>query len=227
MKYHAVIFDLGGTLSRSAAWEDYRNAALKMSAILNAPPEKYVEHWFADSTDLGTGVYKTWQDYIKHIGNLMGLEVSESQAKKAADIPLSVTRHQICEPRQGAVELLAYLKSSGYKLGLISDCYYDVPQIWPETPFAPYFDVTVFSCEVGMNKADPRIFQIALKKLAVNPENCLYIADGMRNELANATGLGMKAVQLLVPGESYDSPIREDWQGQSISSLQEVHNLLK
>ena len=78
-----------------------------------------------------------------------------------------------------------------------------------------------------MNKADPRIFQIALEKLAVKPDKCMYIADGMRNELTNAAGLGMTAIQLYVPEEYYDSPIRENWRGEKISSLQEVFNLLK
>ena len=170
MKYQAVIFDLGGTLSRSAAWAEYRDAAQKIAEICAAPAEKFVEQWFANSAGLGTGVYKTWQDYIRYVCQVMELSVPESRLKIAADVPLSVTRNQICVPREGAMELLSYLKSSGYKMGLISDCYYDVPEIWPETPFAPYFDVTVFSCEAGMNKADPRIFKIALEKLAVKPE---------------------------------------------------------
>jgi hypothetical protein len=32
---------------------------------------------------------------------------------------------------------------------------------------------------------------------------------------------------LCVPGEDYDSPIREDWGGHTISSLKEVLDLLK
>ena len=129
-------------------------------------------------------------------------------------------------PREGAIELLACLKSKGYKMGLISDCAPDLPVIWNETPFAPFFDVTVFSCLAGMNKADPRIFQIAAEQLAVRPENCLYIADGFRKELANAAGMGMHALQLYLPAEVIDSPLREDWNGPVISSLNEDLNLL-
>jgi putative hydrolase of the HAD superfamily len=225
-KYKAVIFDLGGTLSRSAAWSEYANAARKMAEICIAPADEFIEQWFANSGGLGTGVYKTWQDYIRYVCHLMNLNVPDNHVEAAAAIALSVTRDQICTPREGAIELLSYLKSNGYKLGLISDCFYDVPEIWPETPFAPYFDMTIFSCSVGMNKADPRIFQIAVETLAVKPENCIYIADGMRNELINAEKLGMHSVQILIPDEIYDSPIREDWHGPVISSLKEVLNLL-
>lgn len=226
MKYTTVIFDLGGTLSRSAAWAEYADAARKMAVICGAPAEEYVEQWFTNSTGLGTGIYKTWQDYIRYVCRLMNLDVSNDRTAAAAEVALSVTRNQICAPRDGALELLSYLKSNGYKIGLISDCYYDVPEIWPETPFAPYFDVTVFSCYVGMNKADPRIFKIAVEKLSVEPRHCLYIADGMRNELANAKSQGMHAIRLLIPDEDYDSPIREDWHGPTISSLKEVRDLL-
>ena len=119
------------------------------------------------------------------------------------------------------------MKSKGYKIGLVSDCGPDLPQIWDDTPFAPYFDVTVFSCSVGMNKGNPDIFIIALDKLGAKPKDCIYIADGMRNELTNAASLGIQAVQILITEEIDDSPIREDWHGLKISSLHEVPNLLK
>lgn len=227
MKYRAVIFDLGGTLSRSADQEEYRNAARQVAAICSAPIEKFVELWFANSARLGTGHYRTWQDYIDYICGLLDIDVPQQHLAKAAEINLAATRNQISAPHEGAVELLVYLKSNGYKLGLISDCFYDVPKVWPDTPYAPHFDVALFSCEVGMNKGNPRIFQIALETLDVEPEKCIYIADGMRNELSNAAGLGILAVQLHIPGEIYDSPIREEWRGPKISSLHEVHNLLK
>jgi putative hydrolase of the HAD superfamily len=226
-KYQAVIFDLGGTLSRSAAWAEYAGAARKMAEICGAPVEEYVEQWFANSAGLGTGIYKTWQDYIRYVCGLMNLDVPDDRTATAAEVALAVTRNQICTPREGALELLSHLKSRGYKMGLISDCYYDVPEIWPETPFAPYFDVTVFSCNVGINKADPHIFQIAVEKLAVKPESCVYIADGMRNELANAKSLGMQAIRLFITGEDYESPIREDWHGPTITSLKEVLDFLR
>ncbi len=227
MKYQAVIFDLGGTLSRSSVSNEYVDAARKMARVCSAPVDKFVELWFAHSTGLGTGLYATSRDYIKYVCSLMNLNVPDKAINLAASMPFSVTRQEITTPRDDAVELLSHLKSHGYKIGLVSDCGPDVPDIWPETPFAPYFNVTVFSCNVGMNKADPEIFHIALEKLSVKPEKCIYVADGMRNELANAAGLGMTAVQLLVPGEINDSPIREDWHGPVISSLQEVLNLLK
>ena len=42
----AVIFDLGGTLSRSAAWSEYRNAARKMAEICGVPIDDFIESGF-------------------------------------------------------------------------------------------------------------------------------------------------------------------------------------
>jgi putative hydrolase of the HAD superfamily len=226
MKYKAVIFDLGGTLARSTTWSAYVDSARKMAAILSADEEDFVKLWFEQSSGLGTGVYPSYQSYIKHLCDQLDLDPPDNVIELAAIVPFSVIKNDVMEPRDDSIEVLAHLKAKGYKTGLISDCGPELPVFWEETPFARLIDVAVFSCVAGMNKGDPRIFKIALEKLAVRPEECIYVADGMRNELANAAGLGMTAMQLLVPGEIDESPIREDWHGLVIASLKEVLNLL-
>ena len=137
-----------------------------------------------------------------------------------------ISRRMVADVRPDAVSLLEWLKSNNLKTGLISDCFTDIPKLWNETPFAPLIDITVFSCFAGMNKADIRIFKIALEQLAVKPEKCVYIADGMRNELANASSLGMHSIQIFIPEEVDHSPIRENWKGPAVSSLIEIMELL-
>jgi putative hydrolase of the HAD superfamily len=53
-------------------------------------------------------------------------------------------------------------------------------------------DVFIFSYEVGMVKPDPGIYQIALEKLGVEPNECIFTDDGERNVEA-AEALGIKA----------------------------------
>ncbi len=92
--------------------------------------------------------------------------------------------------------------------------------------------MTVFSCEVGLKKPDPRIYQLVAKQLAVKPESCLYIGDGSSNELSGATAVGMHPVLILDPREDSSSMHRIDaetdrWNGPVISSLKEVLELVK
>ena len=226
MKYQAVFFDLGGTLIRSPGWSGYADVARKMASILTAPVEDFVELWLNQSSGLGTGEYHSYQDYIRHICRQLRVEVQDSQVDSAASIPLEMTKRVMMDPQEGALEVLNYLKSNGYKIGLISDCGPDVPALWNETPLAPFFDVTVFSCSAGLVKSDTRIFELAIEKLDVTPERCVYVADGMRKELASAAELGMYALQIRVPGEADQNPLNEDWNGPVISSLTELIPLL-
>jgi putative hydrolase of the HAD superfamily len=224
-KYKAIIFDLGGTLCRSVPWSKYEAAAYKMAEACAVPPEQFVKAYFAEVSCLGTGLFKTYSDYGKYILKKMALSVPDETLRASERYSYEVTR-EVVTPRDGALEIITHLKKQGYKLGLISDCFFDVTELWPATPFAPHFNATVFSCDVGMNKANPRIFQIALEKLGVKAKDCIYVADGARNELANAAGLGMKAIQIFIPEERDNNPIQEDWRGPTISKLPEILNLL-
>ena len=190
--------------------------------------EDFVRLWSEHSEGLGTGLYPDYQSYIRHINSQLGVDAPAEHIDSAASFPYEVTRQIVMAAREGAIELLTYLKENGYKTCLISDCASDLPDFWEETPYAPFIDIAFFSCSVGMNKGNARIFRMAADALAVKPEYCLYIADGNRNELTNAARTGMDAVQLFIPEEiDENNPIREDWHGPVISSLHEVYNLLE
>ena len=221
--YKAVIFDLGGTLTRGAKWSDYADVARKIASMLNAPTEEFVRLWFDQSEGLVTGAFPNWEAYISHVCRQLEVNVEDYQIKYAASLPFNLAREMIMILRDDALDVLIQLKSSDCKIGLISDCGPDVPEIWNETPLCGLVDVAIFSCSLGMNKADMRIFQSATKELVVQPEDCTYVADGNRQELSNAAKLGMYAIRILVPDEETDeNPLREKWNGHTISSLTEV-----
>ena len=73
---------------------------------------------------------------------------------------------------------------------MISVCTEDVPQVWDETPLGGEFDATVFSCDVGVSKPDPRIYEIACERLEVEPAECLFVGDGANDELPGAERVG-------------------------------------
>jgi putative hydrolase of the HAD superfamily len=52
------------------------------------------------------------------------------------------------------------------------------------------FDAFISSCEVGMRKPDPGIFQLAMGVAQVSPQECLYFDDrGMLVEAARRVGM--------------------------------------
>jgi putative hydrolase of the HAD superfamily len=130
-------------------------------------------------------------------------------------------------PRPEAIGILSTLKSKGYKIGMISDCPSNTPLLWENTSIKPFFEATIFSCAVGIKKPDPRIYNLALDKLKVKPQECLYIGDGGSNELTGASSVGMHPVLISVPTEETYLFGVEDWKGTVISSLNEVLDLVK
>ena len=228
MKYKAVIFDLFGTLIENFSLPEYKSVLADMAGILNAPAEDFYSLWLDTFLERTTGVHGTQRESIEYICNELNIDVSEAQVNHAFDVRLDYTRRSVI-PRTGALEVLRQLKSEGYPIALISDCSGEIPLIWDETPFASFFDATVFSCKVGIKKPDPRIYTIATGQLKVRPDDCLYIGDGSSQELTGARNVGMHPVLIRVPDESADAHFidrEKAWDGDEISSLYGVLDIL-
>jgi putative hydrolase of the HAD superfamily len=228
MKYRAVIFDLFGTLVENFTVTEYERVLAEMAAILGAPPAEFRQAWLDTFRGRTTGELPTSQSNIEHICRLLKIKVTAEQVERAARARLEYTARSM-KPCPGALEVLARLRTEGYQTGLVSDCSSEVPAVWGGTPFATLFDVTVFSCVAGIKKPDPRIYRMALSRLGVTARDCLYVGDGSSNELTGALKVGMHPVQLRDPGESADAHFieREDWRGETITSLIEVLELVK
>lgn len=70
------------------------------------------------------------------------------------------------------------------------------------------WDFGVFSGIVGVEKPDPRIYQIALEKAGnINPSEALHIGDSMRKDYLPARSVGMHALLL----DRFKTPDAETW----------------
>ncbi len=91
--------------------------------------------------------------------------------------------------------LLDRLRARGMRVGLISNCFSEEACAIRGSVLFPYFDAVCLSCEQGVQKPDPAIFQICVEKLGVRPDECLYVGDGGSRELEAARALGMQTAQ--------------------------------
>ena len=226
MEYRAVIFDLFGTLVYNTPPEESDNVLKQMASVLLAPSEVFVTSWHGMFTERMTGTFVSYQDCIRQICTDLKVLADEEQVELAANTRFDMTRNELIALHEGGINVLSHLRARGYKTGLISNCSFEATIIWGETPLAPLIDVAVFSCSVGMMKPDPRIYKLATGQLNVEPQDCLYLADGIGQELAIATQIGMYAIQILVPGENEYDPYREKWNGPTISSLTEILEII-
>ena len=121
------------------------------------------------------------------------------------------------------VSLLRELKERGYKVALISNCFLEEAEAIRASVLAPFFDVMLLSCEVGMQKPEQGIFEKCLAELAVAPEECLYVGDGGSQELETARSFGMKTLQAgwFVKNE------QEDWKKEGFAAATAPEEVLR
>jgi putative hydrolase of the HAD superfamily len=225
MKYKAVVFDLFGTLVNDLAGPEYEIILGRMASMLGVSASDFRRLWSDTFHKRNTGGFDNIQDNITYICRELEAPVKQSDTRRAARIRHDFNRGVMLMLRPDAVEVFSRLKPQDLKIGLVSNCTPDAPVIWPDTPLAPLFDVTVFSSLAGVIKPDPRIYLLATERLGVRPEDCLYVGDGGSQELTGAAKVGMNPVLIRVPGE--DSIVREQWNGPKVSSLTELLTLVK
>jgi putative hydrolase of the HAD superfamily len=204
-----------------------------MASVLSADNDDFKRLWFATVNERNTGYYPTLKDNIKYICQSLGVSVNDEQLSAAAEIRQNLGRQSMMVPRPGSLDTLIKLRENNYKIGLISDCSPSVPEIWPDTQFAPLFDVTVLSCLVGMKKPDPEIYKLAASKLKVKCTDCLFIGNGGSNEISGAYAADMHPILILPEDDTKEYLLPSDdirefarSHGKIISSLEEVLSLV-
>lgn len=229
MKYEAVIFDLFGTLVDSFPYKEYQSVLKQMASILTVSFDTFRQLWAETVIERNTGIFQNVEANIDYICRDIGVSTNDTKIRIASKIRYDFIADRM-RPRKDAIDVLSYLQSQGLRIGLISNCTPETPLIWKDTPFAPLFDITVFSCSVGVMKPNHLIYKIALEQLATKPGNCLYIGDGGNQELTGAANIGMHPAMISVPYENNPNELigsREEWDSPIISSLREVLTLLE
>jgi len=85
--------------------------------------------------------------------------------------------------------------SQKYKLGIIANQSRDVLQLLDKFNFRDFFNVVIISSEVNMNKPDPRIFQLAMDRVAKSSKRYVMIGDRLDTDISPANKLGMKTIR--------------------------------
>jgi putative hydrolase of the HAD superfamily len=186
--YEAVVFDLWNTL---VVWpeDEGGNFYTAMADSLGIEHDRFNEAWSALYDVRATGPL---EPSVRAVCERLG--VDGGRVESLIGVRVDWTRGALV-PRPGAVEVLDELRRRGYRLGLISVCSEEVPQLWGATELASRIDEPVFSCSEGVAKPDPRIYRIAAGRLGVEPEDCLFV-DDQPDFVQGAREAGMDAVQL-------------------------------
>lgn len=94
------------------------------------------------------------------------------------------------------IPVLQRLEEDGFRLGLISNFEGWLQNVLVEQELGETFDVSIISGLEGVEKPDPRIYQVAIERAGIEPHKAVHIGDSMSLDVLPATEVGMTAVLL-------------------------------
>ncbi len=107
-----------------------------------------------------------------------------------------------------------------YMMGLLSN-----GNTYPERcGLAGYFQFVVLAQDYGVQKPDPRLFEIAIKRAGCTKRQLLHIGDSFQNDIIGAKRAGVKSVWLNRQDKDNGTGQQPDFE---ISSLRELAEILK
>ncbi len=188
-KLRAVYWDLGGVLLRT---EDlsYRE---RWGARLNMGPWELARVIFRSQAGLRASLGQASVDDVwLEVQQELGLDDEQRELLRedffAGD-----------QLDQTLVSFIRELKQKKVAIGLISNAWPDTRD-WLEThvKIADIFDHMVISSEIGIAKPDPRVYQIALEGLQMDPARAVFVDDFTEN-IEGAEAVGMRGLHFQDP----------------------------
>jgi epoxide hydrolase-like predicted phosphatase len=184
MTIRAVIFDVGGVLIRTEDW----SARRKWETRLGLPEMRLSQVVFdSEMSARATVGQAAAADVWKDAAATLGLNAEQMQ---------ELERDFWSGDRLDA-ELSQFMRGlrPPYKTGILSNAWPDARQaLTQKYGLGDAVDVMILSAEVGCAKPDARIYQIALERLGVRPEEAVFVDDVLENVQA-AQALGMGGIQ--------------------------------
>ncbi|MBR4432483.1 MAG: YjjG family noncanonical pyrimidine nucleotidase [Paludibacteraceae bacterium] len=205
--YKAIFLDWDDTIGDwtgaelKALQDIYTNYHLD---TLYAMPEDYIAAYKPYNLELwglyGQGkVTKEWLHFQRFYKPIEGLQVTGDRlqllAHEMGDEFLRLT-NKYFSVLPGAAEVVRELAKK-YPLTIISNGFKEVQYYkFAHSGLAECFAHTIISEEVGINKPQPGIFQIALEKNGVGAEEAIMIGDSYSSDIQGAKNAGIDQIWL-------------------------------
>lgn len=93
-----------------------------------------------------------------------------------------------------AGEVLTALRARGTRLAVVSNWDVSLHDVLHRLALRPLLDAVLTSAEEGVAKPAPELFQRALDRLGVRPEDTLHVGDSPEHDLAGARAAGIEGV---------------------------------
>ena len=183
-----VIFDWGGVMEQLPDGAHFAQWEQKMQL---EPGTLRDVLWGEEYRRLEAGQISEYA-FVESVADRLGFETAEV----AADFVREFYTHDwLYEETLAAVRALR----GRYAVGLLSNAFPGQEE-WIQEQYGidvhAEFDVYVNSAYVGLRKPDPPIYELVLERLGAEPEQAVFLDDGLRNVDA-ARAIGMNSIQFL------------------------------
>jgi len=208
-KIKAVLFDLGETLLTFSKLDI--NALFKQGAHLtydylkqnNQPTGNFTIYYWLNLIAVRLRYLLSFitkndfdsLDMLKKIGSRKSVNLTPQQWEHLAWLwyePLS----KLASTEPNLIRTLQTLKQAGLKLAVVSNTFVassSLDKQLKQVGILDFFDFTLYSYQLDFRKPDPRIFEIAARKIGEKPQNILFVGDRIDNDIIPAMKAGMTA----------------------------------
>ena len=213
MAVETVVFDLGGTLieyaGTYATWPELETPGfLAAYGVLagngrSLPPfEQFCQAGFSHLPRMWRAA--TLREANLQVHGLLAAAWAELGINHFADEDLLAAAEAYGKAIQqqaflveGAVETVKAVKSTGYKVGLVSNTMF--PGAMHQADMARFglldhFDATVFSADVNKWKPNAEPFLHLLDELGVRAETAVYVGDDPASDMIGGRAAGMRTI---------------------------------
>lgn len=192
----AILFDTEGVIYHRPRQDRFLRAFLERNGLQPRHPSILERALRAARFDVLTGriPVETYFDAVLRTHGIVEPELLEEGRAAlyydAADIELY----------PGIAETLTALQEAGFRLGAVVDSPYtpgeEIAWIASQQLSPGLWSVFVVSSEVGATKAEPLVFERALRQLELTPGEAAFVGHDS-GELACAAGLGMLTIAFM------------------------------
>ncbi|GHT78689.1 haloacid dehalogenase [Spirochaetia bacterium] len=185
MSIKAIVFDYGEVIC-FAPVDTVREELARLAGL---PVEEFdALRWrYRPEFDRGT---LNGREYYRLVTTKAGLSLPDAALDKMAETDVAGwTRMD-----EGTVSLMRDIKAAGFKLGILSNMPWDFLTMARRTglPVLKLFDAAIFSCELGVIKPEPAIYQALIAAVGCDPAEIVFF-DDVKANVDGALALGIKA----------------------------------
>ncbi len=133
-----------------------------------------------------------WGKMVGTMAKLAGLPEDRVPELLASAWAVHEVRNLWCKVPEGLGAALDAIRARGVKVAIISNSEGMLDRLFADLGVLQHFDLVVDSGKLGIEKPDPRIFQVALDRFGVPADRALHLGDVFATDILGARAAGIR-----------------------------------